>query len=152
MWEQSVGLKHHGDTTSRRRQMRDITAADFNAAAARGFQAGDNAETRRLAAAGWSEQHGKAAGFYVMEMASSAVPPPQQRLTSVNRTVAEPRPGGEAMRPRVIVRVDIVSRFALYTLLEYWAKSSTSPPIIDRLCSGARLWRFPEARHEMTVS
>ena len=65
MREQRIGLEHHGDAARGGRQARNVAAADFDAALARGLQSGDDAQAGGLAAAGRPEQHGEAARSHV---------------------------------------------------------------------------------------
>jgi hypothetical protein len=59
--KQRVGLEHHRDGALRGRQLADVLAADQDAAGARLFEAGDQAQRGRFAAAGGAEQHQQAA-------------------------------------------------------------------------------------------
>ena len=54
--KQGVGLKHHGDVPGAGRQAGDVVAADEDAARGGHFQAGDEAEGRRLAASARPQQ------------------------------------------------------------------------------------------------
>jgi hypothetical protein len=61
--EQRVVLEHHADLAALDRQARHVVAAEQDAAAGvRRVEAGDQAQRRRLAAAGRAEQHERLAG------------------------------------------------------------------------------------------
>ena len=59
MRKQRVGLEHHGHPALRRRQRRHVPPADLHRPRTGLLQPRDDAQTRRLAAAGGAEQHTK---------------------------------------------------------------------------------------------
>ena len=56
---QRVALEHHGDVAILGRQVVDARVADADLAGTDGFEAGDHAQHRRLAAARRPDQHGE---------------------------------------------------------------------------------------------
>ena len=54
--KQRVGLEHHADRALVGAQMRDVLAVDANFACGRRLEAGDHAQSRRLAAAAGAEK------------------------------------------------------------------------------------------------
>ena len=63
MRPQGIGLEHHADVALPRRQARDVVAADQNAPAIGPVEAGDEAQQRRLPAAGRAEKGEELAGL-----------------------------------------------------------------------------------------
>jgi hypothetical protein len=54
---EGVGLEDHGDVALAWREVGDLAAADLDAAVRRLLEAGDDAQERRLAAAGRADEH-----------------------------------------------------------------------------------------------
>ncbi|MCY1307851.1 hypothetical protein D9M70_578160 [compost metagenome] len=52
-----IGLEHHGDVAVLRRQLVDAFSGDADLARGDAFKPGDHAQKRRLAAAGWADEH-----------------------------------------------------------------------------------------------
>src|SRR5690606_2843689 len=61
VWEQGETLRHQTDIACLHRRLRDIIAIEQDDATGRVLKAGDHAQYRRLAAAGWTKKRNELA-------------------------------------------------------------------------------------------